>query len=126
MNNLLVATAVLWGTILALPAAAQAQDTPAQTTAATPGETVFLSTRLWDNGYLDATFDTDSRPVGGLSPAELNRKFHRVTSLARILNFMKQNGYRVVSFVPTPAALIDGYGGELRGLLFVFEYSKPQ
>ena len=127
MKISIVVTLLFWGTLLALPAAAQTNAGPATTAStAVPGETVFLSIYIRDGGYYRATFDTDAKPVGGLSTKELDSKFDQAPSLARILNFMRQNGYHVVSFAPNPDGTLNGTGRSPRQYLFVFEHVGPQ
>lgn len=128
MKKLLVGVLTLWGMLLALPAAAQASlgTQTAVTSTDSPGETVFLTLYIRDGGCYRATFDTDDHPVGGLSTKALNEKFDAVCSLARILNFMRQNGYRVVTFAPKPEPLYNGTMSRPREHLIVFEYIKPQ
>lgn len=127
MKKSIVVTLLFWGTLLALPAAAQTNAGPATAAStAVPGETVFLSIYIRDGGYYRATFDTDAKPVGGLSTKELDSKFDQAPSLARILNFMRQNGYHVVSFAPNPDGTLNGTGRSPRQYLFVFEHVGPQ
>jgi hypothetical protein len=56
--------------------------------------------------FLQATFDTGGQGLANLSEAELNKKYAKVplpASPASIINFVVQNGYRVVSFSTTQA-----------------------
>ena len=68
--------------------------------------TVNWGANLLGTTFLQATFDTGGRGLANLCEAELNKKYAKVpmpTSPASIINFVVQNGYRVVGFSTTQA-----------------------
>lgn len=75
-----------------------------------------------NNGY-NASFDTGGQTIGGLSSADLSKKFFRA-SAATILNFVIENGYRVIGFSATEAKTFDGTGNGLEGYAVLLEQIK--
>ncbi|MFC6225733.1 hypothetical protein ACFP2F_20980 [Hymenobacter artigasi] len=103
--------------LLAPPAQAQA---PASTAAISqPGRVVVVYLYALKNSY-NPSFDTGGQLVGGLNSAELSTRFFR-TSAATILNFMAENGYRVVGFAAKPAEIFNNSGGGLEGYTVLLE-----
>ncbi|GAB3306908.1 hypothetical protein ACFQT0_26375 [Hymenobacter humi] len=69
---------------------------------------VLVTINWWGNlagtSFLQAAFDTGGRGLANLSEAELNKKYAKVpmpASPTSIINFVVQNGYRVVGFSTT-------------------------
>lgn len=88
---------------------ANAQTAPAQAISPTASPKMVMVTVGWGGNllgtqFLQATFDTSGQGLANLSEAELNKKFAKVpmpASPASIINFVVQNGYRVVGFSTT-------------------------
>lgn len=87
------------------------------------GNQVFVRLR-WEFRVCDADFDTDGQTIGNLSEIELNKKFIKVKSAASVVNFMSQNGYKVVGFSSTCAGSSRGDGGGFNGYAILFEKVK--
>jgi hypothetical protein len=99
-------TMIVLGTLLTGPA--RAQTIPAPTASAGTPPLVLVTITWWGNllgtPYLQATFDTGGRGLANLSEAELNKKYAKVPAPASplaIVNFVVQQGYRVVDFSTT-------------------------
>lgn len=71
-----------------------------------------------------ADFDTDGQSIGGLAEADLNKQFARTNSTAKVLNFVVQNGYRLVSFMPIDGETFEGRGDGFGGYTALFERVK--
>ena len=84
---------------------------------------VFVRLR-WEYHVCDADFDTDGQTIGNLSEIELNKKFTKIKSAASVMNFMSQNGYKVVGFSSTCASSRRGDGGGFNGYAILFEKAK--
>lgn len=118
-----------------LTCSAQAQNAPAQASIVpTPAKMALVTINWWQNvlgaGYLQVVFDTAGEPMAGLSEQELNKKFAKVSlpaSPASIINFVVQNGYRVVTFTTTQAGTHGGTGstgGGTNGYVLLCEQVK--
>lgn len=112
MKLALITLLTVCGLFLALPVAAQSS--------APISRQVFVRIELVYRGW-DAAFDTDGQSIGGLSEAELKTKFTKVKSAASVMNFMAQNGYKVVGFSSTQAGTGRGNGGGFDGYAILFE-----
>lgn len=69
-------------------------------------------------------FDTGGEPIGGLGEAALNEKFAKVESVAAIINYVVQNGYKVMSFSLAPGPIAQGTGGGVGFYVVLFEKVK--
>ena len=123
---------VLFSTILllalatvGLPARAQA---PATTTAVAPGPLVAVVYlyALSNNSYrtrYNVIFDINEPAINGLDSTGLSKKFHDVPA-APVLNFMEENGYRIIGFTATPAKNLNNSGGGLEGYTIFLERNR--
>ena len=66
-------------------------------------------------------FDTGGETIGGLSETALNEKFSKVESVAAIMNYLVQNGYKVLSFSLAPGPIAQGTGGGVGFYVVLFE-----
>ncbi|MDO7853654.1 hypothetical protein [Hymenobacter convexus] len=107
------------------PDAARAQA-PATTASpsAPAGTLVVVYFREKDYRLFEANFDTDGQSIGGLDEKQLNKEFSRTNSTAKVLNFVAQNGYRLVSFTPLDGETYDGRGDGFGGYTALFERLK--
>jgi len=73
-----------------------------------------------------AYFDADGQPIAGQSEADLQKKFARFKSPASVINFMRENGYRIMYFsvVPAGAGRYGGGGASEGTYVVMFEPSK--
>ena len=123
MKPLFLALLLLVCPWLVVPVCAQTTSAPSMETARQPGHLV-LATLTASGRFLQVAFDTDGESIGGLSQAELNKNFSRTTSVAAVLNFVVQQGYRVQSLVVTQASTHGGTGntgGGTDGYAVLFE-----
>lgn len=103
--------------------AAQAQSSPA---VASPAIGKLVVVRITDKSYrsYEARFETDGESIGGLTEDALSKRFSRVNSTAAILNFVVENGYRVLSFAPVDGEIYNGKSSGFGGFTALLERVK--
>lgn len=110
--------------IVGRPASTLAQTAPVGTPLS---KVVLVHIRLDAGGdRCSAYFDADGQPIAGQSEADLQKKFARFKSPASVINFMRENGYRIIQFTAVPAGTSRyGGGGASEGTYVVmFEPNK--
>ena len=123
----LVSTILLLLALAATTVPSRAQA-PATTTAVSVGPLVAVvyllarSNNTYRTSY-NVVFDINEQTIGGLGSAELSDKF-RDKPAAPVLNFMEENGYRVVGFTATPAKDLNNSGGGLEGYAIFMERTR--
>ena len=123
----LVSTILLLLALAATTVPSRAQA-PATTTAVPAGPLVAVvyllarSNNTYRTSY-NVVFDINEQTIGGLGSAELSDKF-RDKPAAPVLNFMEENGYRVVGFTATPAKDLNNSGGGLEGYAIFMERTR--
>lgn len=85
------------------------------------GKLVVVYIRETDYRLFRANFDTDGQNIGGLDEKKLNDQFTRTSSTAKVLNFVVQNGYHLLSFAPVDGETFDGRGDGFGGYTALFE-----
>lgn len=81
---------------------------------------VSVRIRVRDAAF-DAKFDTDGQTIGGFTEADLNKKFSKVNSGASIVNFVAQNGYKIIGFSSTQGGIGAGISEGSNGYMVLFE-----
>lgn len=106
---------------LAPPARAQApaQAPAADTAPSRPGKVVLIYLYALSNSF-NPSFDTGGELVDGMNSLELSRKYYQA-SMATVINFMVDKGYRLVSCVAKPAPIANNFGGGLEGYTVLME-----
>ena len=124
----LVSTILLLLALAATTVPSRAQAPATTTTAVSVGPLVAVvyllarSNNTYRTSY-NVVFDINEQTIGGLGSAELSDKF-RDKPAAPVLNFMEENGYRVVGFTATPAKDLNNSGGGLEGYAIFMERTR--
>lgn len=105
--------------MLALASSANAQ-TGVSSTQIGKHRIVSVRVRVRDSVY-DAKFDTDGQNIGGLNETDLNKRFVKVNSGTSVINFVVQNGYRMVGFSSAQAGSGAGISEGSNGYVVLFE-----
>jgi hypothetical protein len=116
--SLAISMAVFAFALLLAPTAS-AQAPAAPTAPSLTGKVVVIYLYALSDSY-NPSFDTGGELVDGLNSSELSRKYYQ-TSFARVINFMVDKGYRIVSCVAKPAPIINNSGGGLEGYTVLME-----
>ena len=72
-----------------------------------------------------AYFDADGQLIAGQSEADLQKRFTRFQSPASVINFMRENGYRITQFTAVPGITrSEGGGAGIGTYVVMFEPNK--
>lgn len=115
MKPLFLALLLLLCPLLVVPAFAQTTPAVLVEIAHQPGHLVLATLNTARGRSLQVVFDTDGEAIGGLSQVELNKRFSQTTSVAAMLNFVVQHGYKIQSLSVTQASTYGGTGNTCGG-----------